>query len=176
MHLFDDLVPRWPTFGITLEPKIENLENMVYLPEDYLDGFGERRNLFDSKPNDIGRFGGFIGAIIGTMQNRNDNTLSRMPGVRDRVARVRLGPTEGGMNLNMTSEKITKVADRGAKAAEALLTRFSTASTPGAQATGWDEHRLVRLNVLLKMLETQAGRWQKRCRRSAHPMPRLSIC
>ena len=158
MHLFDGLVPRWPTFGITLEPEIEGLDDMVYLPKDYLDGFGERWNLFDGKPDDIGRFGGFIGAIVGTMQNWNDNTLSRMPGVRDRVARVRLKSTEGGMNLNMTSENITEVADRGAVAAEALLKRFSTASTPGTQAAGWDEHRLVRLNVLLKMLETRAGR------------------
>jgi len=157
MHLFDGLVPRWPTFGITLEPEIENLEDMVYLPQDYLDGFGERWNLFDGKPDNTSRFGGFISAIVGTMQNWNDNTLSRMPGVRDRVARVRLGPSEGGMNLNMTSENITEVADRGTLAAKALLERFSTASIPGTQATGWDEHRLVRLNVLLKMLETRAG-------------------
>ena len=157
MHLFDGLVPRWPTFGITLEPKIEGRETMVYLPKDYRDGYGERWNLFDDKPNGIGRFGGFIAAIAGTMQNWNDNTLSRMPGVRDRVVRVRLKDSEGGMNLNMTSKNITEVAERGALAAADLLERFSTATAPDAQAAGWDEHRLLRLNVLLKMLEARAN-------------------
>jgi predicted acylesterase/phospholipase RssA len=157
MHLFDGLVPRWPTFGITLEPKIEGRDNMVYLPQSYREGYGERWNLFDGKPDGIGRFGGFIGAIVGAMQNWNDNTLSRMPGVRDRVARVRLMPNEGGMNLNMEPDNITKVAKRGCEAAEALLARFSTPSSPGAQSAGWDEHRLVRLNVLLKMVEARAA-------------------
>lgn len=157
MHLFDGLVPKWPTFGITLEPKIEGRDNLVYLPQAYREGYGERWNLFDGKPDGIGRFGGFIGAIVGAMQNWNDNTLSRMPGVRDRVARVRLNPDEGGMNLNMEREHITQVAERGTEAAEALLARFSTAPSPGAQAAGWDEHRLVRLNVLLKMIEARAA-------------------
>jgi hypothetical protein len=130
---------------------------MVYLPQSYREGYGERWDLFDSKPDGIGRFGGFIGAIVAAMQNWNDNTLSRMPGVRDRVARVRLRPEEGGMNLNMERENIAEVARRGVEAAEALLARFSAASSPGAQAAGWDEHRLVRLNVLLKMVEARAA-------------------
>lgn len=157
MHLFDGLVPRWPTFGINLEPRIEGQDNMVYLPTDYLSGYGERWYRFDRKQTNISRFGGFIAAIVGTMQNWSDNTLSRMPGVRDRVVRVRLNPEEGGMNLNMTSANITEVADRGADAARALLKRFSTTQGLGSQAAGWDEHRLVRLNVLLKMLEARAG-------------------
>ena len=157
MHLFDGLVPRWPTFGITLEPKIEGRKNMTYLPPSYREGYGERWDLFDEKGDGMARFGGFIGAIVATMQNWNDTTLARMPGVRDRVVRVRLNTDEGGMNLNMEQEKIKAVAQRGEVAANDLLARFSTPSAPGAQAAGWDEHRLVRLNVLLKVLEERAA-------------------
>ena len=57
------------------------------------------------------RFGGFFSAILGAMQNWNDNALSRMPGVRDRIARVRLQPTEGGLNLNMEGGVIQAVAE-----------------------------------------------------------------
>lgn len=45
MHLFDSLVPAWPTFGINLEDMAENMEP-VHLPERYTDGYGERWHLF----------------------------------------------------------------------------------------------------------------------------------
>jgi len=156
MHLFDGLVPRWPTFGITLEPQIKGRCDF-YLPKTYREGYGERWNLFDGEGDGIARFGGFLSAIVSAMQNWNDNTLSRMPGVRDRVVRVRLTDDEGGMNLNMERENIQNLARKGKNAAEALLARFSKPSVLGAQAAGWDEHRLVRLNVLLKTIEQRAA-------------------
>jgi predicted acylesterase/phospholipase RssA len=149
MHLFDGLVPMWPTFGISLEPKLPRRDNLVFLPQHYREGYGERWNRFDEKGESVGRFGGFLGAIVGTMQNWNDNALSRMPGVRDRVARVRLDDNEGGLNLNMDRAIIERVAGRGAEAADQLVARF-------ADGPGWDEHRLVRLNALLKMIEARA--------------------
>lgn len=41
---------------------------------------------------------------------RDDNSLARMPGVRDRVARVRLNEDEGGMNLNLEAGLISDIA------------------------------------------------------------------
>jgi len=155
MHLFDGLVPMWPTFGITLEPTIKG-QGDVFLPQRYEQGYGERWTRFDEKPDSAGRFGGFLGAVVSTMQNWNDNALARMPGVRDRVARVRLTATEGGMNLNMPPKLIDKVARKGEDAAAELITRFAQRSASGAQAAGWDEHRLVRLGVFLKLLEARA--------------------
>ena len=157
MHLFDGLVPMWPTFGISLEPKIPGRPNMVFLPRTYTEGYGERWNGFDdpAKPS-VSRFGGFLGAIVGTMQNWNDNALSRMPGVRDRVARVRLDDHEGGLNLNMERDVIATVAGRGAEAADNLIARFAEPPEAPAAYSGWDEHRLVRLNALLKMIEARA--------------------
>ena len=117
MHLFDGLVPSWPTFGINLEDEIPGRPD-TYLPEAYDTGYGERWNRFDQEGVDgAARFGGFFSAILGAMQNWNDNALSRMPGVRDRIARVRLKPTEGGLNLNMEGDVIQAVAER----AEALI-------------------------------------------------------
>lgn len=156
MHLFDGLIPRWPTFGITLEPEIAGRDNEPYLPPSYRKGYGERWDLFDVKSPDISRFGGFVSAIVTTMQNWNDATLSRMPGVRDRVVHVHLNKKEGGMNLNMEIDTIDAISQRGAAAAEKLIARFATPAPNREQAEGWDEHRLVRTNVLLKMLEERA--------------------
>jgi predicted acylesterase/phospholipase RssA len=164
MHLFDGLVPRWPTFGISLEPSGADDDSAVYLPGDYHAGYGERWDGFDARPGGLGRFGGFLAAVATTMQEWNDNVLTRMPGVRDRVARVRLQPHEGGLNLDMAEGTIREIAARGTQAAGALLERFAPPGEgPAAQAAtapagpGWDEHRLVRLNVLLKMIEARAA-------------------
>ena len=153
IHLFDGLLPMWPTFGVQLETKLPDRENMIYLPKNYWEGFGERWSRFaDHGKKPVSRMGGFVGAIMATMQNWNDNTLSRMPGVRDRVVRVRLNPDEGGMNLNMPQPMITAVAKRGEDAAAELIKRFLPAPTDTVPAEGWDEQRWVRLNVLLAML------------------------
>jgi predicted acylesterase/phospholipase RssA len=155
MHLFDGLVPSWPTFGINLEKQMPRRPD-VYLPEHYATGYGERWDRFDDQASGAARFGGFLSAILGTMQNWNDNTLSRMPGVRDRIARVRLQDNEGGLNLNMEAEAIVAVADRGERAALALIARFVADDPAGPAAPGWDEQRWVRLGVLLKMIQERA--------------------
>jgi hypothetical protein len=154
IHLFDDLVPRWPTFGLTLEPKMDG-QSLVSLPTTYSQGHEERWNLAPEKKN-ASTLGWFIGAIVSTMQNWNDNSLTRMPGVRDRVARVRLEKHEGGMNLNMEGEHIEAVAKRGVDAVDLILARFAPSSSNGGFVDGWDEHRFVRLHVLLKMLAARS--------------------
>ena len=155
MHLFDDLVPVWPTFGINLEPEVEK-RGLFFLPKKYDQGYGERWSHFAEKEKPASKLGGFIGAIVGTMQNWNDNSLTRMPGVRDRVARVRLKEKEGGMNLNMDAKLIKDIADLGVTATQELVERFTINSKSGAQAEGWDEHRFVRLHVLLKMITARS--------------------
>jgi predicted acylesterase/phospholipase RssA len=152
VHLFDGLLPMWPTFGVQLEPKLPDRENMVFLPKRYLEGFGERWDRFASRAGSATRMGGFLAAIVSTMQNWNDNTLSRMPGVRDRVVRVRLNENEGGMNLNMEPQVIAAIAARGDEAAQALVDRYVGSLTANSPAQGWDEQRWIRLGVSLSML------------------------
>lgn len=153
IHLFDGLVPVWPTFGIHLEPAIMRNRKKFYLPSRYDEGYEESWSLFAEKPEPAGILGGFISAIINTMQNWNDNTVRLMPGFRDRVARVRLEDGEGGMNLNMEPHIIEDLAERGEEAANELIRRF--ASSNGNVAVGWDEHRFVRFNNLLKMMKAR---------------------
>lgn len=152
IHLFDDLIPMWPTFGLSLESKIDG-RPPVFLPDRYNYGYGERWNHIpeEQEKGALGRLSKFIWAIISTMQNWNDNSLARMPGVRDRVARIRLNKDEGGLNLNMEKTLIDKIAMLGVDAAEELLKRFAIDGSEG-----WDDHRLVRLHVLLKMFEARS--------------------
>lgn len=155
MHLFDGLVPRWPTFGINLEPEIEG-EPLVSLPTQYEQGYGERYQATPSEQRPLAQLVWFFRSMISSMQNWSDTTLTRMPGVRDRVARVRLKPGEGGMNLNMTAELIGELAARGELAACHLLRQFAQPPAPDQQAPGWDDHRFIRLCTLLSMLEDRA--------------------
>ncbi len=179
MHLFDGLLPHWPTFGIQLEPELPGLpDNLLFLPHSYGQGIADRWTRFDQKQRAASRMGGFLTSIAGAMQNWNDNTLSRMPGVRDRVVRLRLNKDEGGMNLDMPPPLIKTIAERGQKAAELILARFfgreqSIANPePGEAASaadevlgtgktppmwsGWDFQRWVRLDVLLRTLADKA--------------------
>ena len=84
------------------------------------------------------------------MQNWNDNTLSRMPGVRDRVVRVRLKDSEGGMNLNMDQAVIKAIADRGEEAARQLCEHYSPPQE------GWDNQRWARFAVALTLLQQRS--------------------
>ncbi|WP_157694176.1 patatin-like phospholipase family protein [Hydrogenophaga crassostreae] len=153
VHMFDGLLPLWPTFGVQLEPKVSTRNNMVYLPREYMKGYGERWDRFASKAGGASRMGGFIAAIVSTMQNWNDNTSSRMPGVRDRVVRVRLGEKDGGMNLNMEPDTIEKVAARGKQAAQELIDRYVGSPNEPGPSQGWNDQRWIRFATSLSMLE-----------------------
>lgn len=157
IHLFDGLLPRWPTFGLTLEPKLDGQDD-ISIAKNYSDGYEEYSNYLPDKverEKDAGTLGWFISAIVGAMQNWNDISLTRMPGVRDRVAKIRLSDTEGGLNLNMNKDEITAVADRGKSAILQLASKFNRPQN-GSAITGWDEHRFVRLHVLLNMLAARS--------------------
>jgi predicted acylesterase/phospholipase RssA len=185
VHLFDGLLPVWPTFAIQLEPALPGFKpdpktqkNMIFLPYTYGQGIADRWDRFDEKISKASRMGGFLESIIGTMQNWNDNVLSRMPGVRDRVVRVRFLREEGGMNLNMEKRVIDDIALRGKEAARRLIKRFAENalmdvesvatehSSPadfviGKEAAaktwqGWDFQRFVRLDVMVRTFADRA--------------------
>jgi hypothetical protein len=149
MHLFDGFLPGWPTFGIDLESHLAG-SRYVYLPQTPDQGVADRWDRFDDEKAPSTRFGGFFSAVLSTMQNWNDNTNARMPGVRDRIARVRLDEEEGGFNLDMPAALQKAVADRGSDAAQALIDRFVDSLGP---AGGWDCQRWARLAVLIRTLQ-----------------------
>ena len=99
-------------------------------------------NRFDSATG-VGRLTSFVFAIIDTLQNWHDNAQSRVPGYRDRLVHISQAADEGGLNLRMMSETITRLSERGRRAGIALVERFGgTGPAPGPV---WDEHRWVRL-------------------------------
>ena len=159
MHLFDGLLPLWPTFGINLEAVLPGFpDEMLYLPTRCRDGFADTWTRFDGAPKPASRLGGFLFSIIGTMQNWNDNALSRMPGVRDRIVRLRLNDDEGGFNLDMDRQLIERIAMRGRDAAVKLIERYVPQENAAASAPGWDQQRWIRRDVLIDALkERMAG-------------------
>jgi hypothetical protein len=179
VHLFDGLVPSWPTFAIQLEPALPNFPGPLFLPHEYGQGIADRWTRFDQAEKSPSRLGGFLMSIVSTMQNWNDNVLSRMPGVRDRVVRLRLNDREGGINLNMDPDLIADLGKRGAAAAAVLLHRFQWPAIPNEQLedqavpspldaadagrsrttgwNGWDFQRWVRLDVLLRTVADKSN-------------------
>lgn len=156
VHFFDSPLPGWPTFAINLrylEARPEPSEE-VWMPDDNREGRQENWNRFER-----GGVGGFLGAIMGAMQNWQDNTQMKMPGYRDRVAHVGLGPDEGGMNLAMPPERIAALSARGKKAGEELSARFSPG---GAHKLNWENHRWVRFRSTMATLEEMFGRLAKK--------------
>jgi predicted acylesterase/phospholipase RssA len=170
IHLFDSPIPSWPTFGISLHktPKSEHssppsaskqekrIFGAVWLPQGHLEGGEEQWDEFEAEPEAFNRLAGFFGALASTTKNWNDATLARLPGVRERVARVGLGPGIGGLNIRMTASEIRELAALGRDAALQLLKRyaFPVARPSNDLSDGWNEHRWVRLNVLRDSLST----------------------
>jgi len=160
MHFFDSPLPRWPTFGINLVAKPEATPTgemqRGWMPANNGEGLAETWNDLETTGGLAGVFG-FVGAIIGTMQNWPDNSLARMPGYRDRISHVPLKPTEGGLNLAMPRELIEALGARGELTGAEFVRRFATDQEP---LMNWDNHRWIRLRSLLANLESLASRME----------------
>jgi len=158
IHLFDGLLPRWPTFGMKLEdfPKGYAAEkDRTYMPFSNVEGFGDAWDRFDEGKSGLARIKGFAASLIDSAMNWNDNVLSRLPGNRDRIVRIRLRESEGGMNLDMGHEKIKELSNAGDLAATNILDRFvfELAPRPHGHPMGWENHRWIRLRLLMALFE-----------------------
>lgn len=151
VHFFDAPLPRWPTFAINLKPFHPDHPNEpVFMPKHNTGGITETFTNFDqgSGPN---RLFGFVGALINTVRNWNDNMQTRLPGYRDRIAHVSLNKTEGGINLNMPPELIVELGKRGEMAADLLIKHFTSAADE--IDLSWDNQRWVRYRSMMGLLE-----------------------
>ncbi|MFT4103491.1 MAG: patatin-like phospholipase family protein [Burkholderiaceae bacterium] len=170
IHLFDSAIPRWPTFGLTLESMRPAYPKPVWLPEFHTQGRADQWKGIDHDADAWKQFGGFIAGIVTAAQNWKDTTASRMPGVRDRIVRIRLDDSEGGMNLNMPAQTVKRLAEYGDQAAGDLLEKFAP-DADGRTKPGWDEHRWVRFNVLVHGLMERAKGLHVSARHTPHAMP-----
>lgn len=147
IHLFDALVPRWPTFGISLQRRPHGDARRVWLPDRHYEGRGDS-GLDDLDAGSRGsRLLAFVVGLWRAGSGWSDMALLRMPAVRDRVVRVLLDEGEGGVNIRMKPSEIRRLGEYGVEAAKALIDKFAS---PGS--AGWAEHRWVRLNRLVAAL------------------------
>ena len=180
LHFFDSALPRRPTLSIDLSEKPNGTPADQLQPEMVENnggGMQERWNRFEveetvesgttlvaREKTGFGKLGGFVGALLKTMQNWTDNTQSRLPGFRDRIVHVPLTPKEGGLNLNMPKSRIDSLTNRGAQAGGQLLDHFD--KPPQHPVMTWDNHRWLRMRSLVASLEKMLGQADNAC---AHP-------
>lgn len=156
IHLFDQPLPRWPTFGLNLKqfhpdrPRAEAESENVWMIESLSEGTAETLTRFDGGPV-MSRLGGFLGSILGTMQNWRDNLQMRVPGYRDRIVHVNHDREEGGLNLEMDRDVVDRLARRGAAAGAKLRDRFA-ADDGGANALTWKTHRWTRYRSTMALV------------------------
>jgi hypothetical protein len=150
-YLFDSAVPRWPTFGINLEAYPPDYPNdHVWMTTTASSGTSDHWVRFPAEGK--GAFGGFVGAMLDSIRNWRDNTQLGIPGFRDRIVHVRLTPDEGGLNLNMTAEKVKTLAARGELAGQRLRQRFGTAAA-AAEGQNWNTHRWTRFRTAASLVQ-----------------------
>jgi predicted acylesterase/phospholipase RssA len=166
IHLFDAPLPLWPTFGIKLEKELhywpikddfnqissisKDDAHRFFLPLTNEKGRGDSWSRFNEAGNGSKKMCGFITGLLDAARNWRDHTLTRAPGVRDRVVRVYLKDKEGGLNLNMEDNLIKGLASAGEAAAVLLSERFSPDST---DPMNFDNHRWMRLRNLAAVAE-----------------------
>jgi hypothetical protein len=170
--LFDAFIPQWPTFGITLHARSKHWkEQAVWLPDLHYQGQADRWNRFEDRPAGFDRLFGFFKALLETAKDWNDNTLMRMPGVRDRVVRVGLAEEEGGLALRLPQDRATALAKYGDSAARKLTEQFVPSSADSVTTVRWNEHRWVRFNAIMKSLRTSLSGVSAAVRQYQHSWP-----
>jgi predicted acylesterase/phospholipase RssA len=135
IHLFDAVLPRWPTFGITL---VERRHASAKVGDVWINSAScvppELRHppsKAHPEPASLGSLLGFLVNIISAARLWNDNATARLPGVRERIVNIYLDPngSKGGLNLTMPSSDLLEMAALGQQAGQALVDRYVTAAT-----------------------------------------------
>ena len=149
IHLFDALLPTRPTFALSLDglppgalargPDGKHTPR-VFFARHAADGSGVTAHPIDGLP-------GFLFSILGAAKDWQDQLLGAMPGQRERIARVYLDPTEGGLNLTMPPERSRRVMGYGREVGSGFA----------AGALDFDEHRWRRTLVVYEQLQTNLG-------------------
>lgn len=135
IHFFDRWFPTRPTFGISLvaaAPEAAADAARVHLPRP---NQPER-----PRSGAMSGLASFLARIVVTAKDHRDTLQRELPSYRERVAQIALRAGEGGLNLDMPPSTIASLRKLGDEAGGRLL------------AFDFDEHRWVRLRVLLPRL------------------------
>lgn len=193
IHLFDNAMPRWPTFGLWLDQRSPrrprrqpDKDQDVWLPEFNGQGWGDNWNRFDpeavdpeaeERPPALDSTGarlkylfGFLAGVAVSATDWQDRTSIRLPHVRNRVARLRLCEGETGLHIGMSSRQILHMAHRfGTAAGRLFVDRFR--EVDGLASRAWSEQRWVRLTLLVSSLKERLSGLQDASEWSAHSVP-----
>lgn len=154
VQLFDALLPRWPTLGLTLGPYPDGFEHQdVWLPHDW--------QATQLPAVAVGStWLGLLGAVLDTARAWSDRANTASPSTRGRVAWVRQRSGEGGTSLYMGRDVVASLGLRGALAGARLRQRYRLGSGSGADelSAGWRRDRWLRLRVAVQALEKQRSR------------------
>jgi predicted acylesterase/phospholipase RssA len=157
VSFFDTLLPRRPTFGINLRnfhpahPPSENECENVWMPRTNSGGLLEVWHR-KARSSGIGAVAEFLAAILDTMQNWVDNRQLQVPGFRDRIVHIAHRHSEGGMNLDMPTDVLAKLSERG-QCAGARLVEYYTIPPEADRDVSWENHRWVRMRSALGLVE-----------------------
>lgn len=155
VHLFDAPLPTRPTFAIDLQDFPDGTTRDAdearnsFLPRDNREGLTLPVRRLPRRG--LGALAGFAWAALSTSRDWQDRSLLTLPGFRDRIVRVFQDDDEGGLNLDMSTDTIRALQERGRLAARKLVTQFD-APVFAHGGTGWDNHRWIRYRALLGTL------------------------
>jgi hypothetical protein len=180
IQLFDEALPRWPTFGVTLEdhpPKPGHSPEVPWITDakenqPELDYSANTSNK-PAQPS-IKTLLGFLYGIVDTARKWNDNASVRLPGVRERVVHIYLDPKKasGGLNLRITGDRMMELAVNGHEAGLALVRKFLHPAVESQVSPGhgiaWDEHRWVRFTTLVHSVRSKLDLFSTSARGSRH--------
>ena len=151
VHFFDTLLPRWPTFGLTLDQ----------LGRPPVDVDGHRHAEWLTAPDQdaaqrphrwrrLAGASGFLDALTASGFGWRDAMQADLPGFRGRVAVIRRSDAERGPGLLIPQPVILALAVRGYHAGLALRERFTgqDGDVPGQTQT--DRYRWIRLRIALR--------------------------
>ncbi|MGI9184748.1 MAG: patatin [Solirubrobacteraceae bacterium] len=136
IHFFDDWLPSHPTFGLDLVTGTSTDPDApaVFMPDGDL---GPRL----PPSAGIHTLGSFFGHVQDASRNWRDELQAELPGFRDRVCQIRMGPGEGGFHLDADPATLEQLVTRGRQAGQEILGTFD-----------WDRHRFVRYLTLMALL------------------------
>jgi predicted acylesterase/phospholipase RssA len=137
IHFFDVLMPRWPTFGLDLQPYPVPADasapapDIAFGPQPRPPAFGAVSSVF-----------AFARQIYSALHNWRDTMQAELPGFRDRVCQIHLTAREGGLNLDMPDDVVSALEARGRLAGDTILADFK-----------WDCHRFMRYLTFMQVMQ-----------------------
>ncbi|MFM2075107.1 MAG: hypothetical protein RJB34_1412 [Pseudomonadota bacterium] len=168
IHVFDQALPRWPTFGVQVEeegrrrssssqqmnsfvpyfPEMDATDRMV-LVSKFWSGFNEP----GSRPSWAGAVQ-FLAGLLNVMLGGEDQSHVRLPNVRNRVLHIYTnGAIGNSFNIKVKPKQMMVVNERsiegGLNLVRAYLSEIDAYKMPPSL---WEDHRWVRLQILIDNL------------------------